>query len=110
MREGVPSLAAFYGKHKDRLDRFEILAIHDSTVKTLEELDIRLAPAVEKVWGGKPLPFPVLVDDRGRTKRAWGVSEVPTVILVDPAGKIVSAGNEETLAEQLAFLEKRLSE
>lgn len=101
MREGIPALSAFHEKHAERRDRFEILAIHDGTAKTLDELDARL--------GGKTLPFPVLLDAEGKTVEAFGVSEFPTVLLVDPAGKIVSVGNEGTLKEQLGLLEQKLS-
>ena len=30
---------SFYEKHQDERDRFEILAFHDGTAKTFEELD-----------------------------------------------------------------------
>ena len=77
-------------------DRFEILAFHDNSVKDLEALDEKLKPIIRARWGGKPLPFPVLMDSTGETVKVYGISAWPTSFLIDPEGKIVEA-DEETL-------------
>ena len=91
----------FYEKHKDQRDRFEILAFHDKAAKTFAELDEKLKPIIKDKWGGKSLPFPILLDDSGETVKAWGIHAFPTVILVDPEGKLVKGGGEEMLEAEL---------
>jgi cytochrome c-type biogenesis protein len=85
----LPELAAFYEKHKDKRDKFEILAFHDPAAKTFEELDKRIAPIQERYWKGKPLPFPILLDASGETISQWGIRAFPTTILIDPEGRQV---------------------
>ena len=46
----------FYDRHKDERDRFEIIAFHDGTAKTFEDLDQKTKDGQEKVWK-KPLPL-----------------------------------------------------
>ncbi len=85
----MPALIEFYNAHKS--DRFEILAFHDDSVKTLAELDDKLAEKKipEKRWGGQPLPFPILLDATGKTLKQYGVHAFPTTIVVDPDGNLV---------------------
>ena len=59
---------ALYDKYSALRDRFEILAFHDATVSTFEELDEKLEPIREKYWAGKSLPFPILLDATRTTK------------------------------------------
>ena len=59
------------------------------------------APIVEKVWAGKQLPFPVLIDGEGKTSSIYGIHSWPTVLLIDPEGHLVKGGGETTLAEKL---------
>ncbi len=91
----------FYEEHKDQRDRFEILAFHDARAKTFAELDEKLAPIIKDKWEGKPLPFPILLDDSGETIKNLGVRGFPTVILIDPEGRLVKGGSEEMLEEEL---------
>lgn len=91
----------FYEEHKDQRDRFEILAFHDARAKTFAELDEKLKPIIKDKWGGKELPFPILLDDSGDTIKTLGVRGFPTVILIDPEGKLVKGGSEEMLEEEL---------
>lgn len=91
----------FYEDHKDQRDRFEILAFHDARAKTLEELDEKLKPIIRDKWGGKELPFPILLDASGETIKALGVRGFPTVILIDPEGRLVKGGSEELLEAEL---------
>ena len=59
----MPKLIKFYETHADLREHFEILAFHDSSAKTIAEIDQKLrdGDVIEKVWDGKNLPFPVLV-------------------------------------------------
>ncbi|NOY41196.1 MAG: TlpA family protein disulfide reductase [Planctomycetes bacterium] len=100
----LPKLTTFCEEHAADRDRFEILAICNTEkeeARTIEAFEGLEAPLVEKVWAGKQLPFPVLVDGEGRTSDVYGISHWPTVLLIDPEGHLVKLGNEATLAEKL---------
>ena len=106
---GLPNLVRFYDEHAGRRDRFEVLAVcldTDGEVTTLAELDRRLAPIVRHVWGGRALPFPVLLDSTFQTWERFGLPGVPTVLLIDPEGKLVE-GDETVLAAKLKATEKK---
>lgn len=92
---------AFYDRHQGERDRFEILAFHDGTAKTFEELDRKTKVVQEKVWK-QPLPFPVLLDASGGTTKRWGVHAFPTTVLIDPEGRLVRGGSEKMLEQKLA--------
>lgn len=104
MRGSMPRLLDLYAEFEDLRDRFEILAFHDPSVATLEELDEKLAPRIEEDWKGRSLPFPILLDDTQETLRAFGISGFPTHVLIDPEGRIVKGGSEALLREKLAGL------
>jgi hypothetical protein len=91
----------FYEAHKADRERFEILAFHDASAKTFEELDEKLKPVVEKRWKGKSLPFPILLDASGQTVKAYGIQAFPTIVLIDPEGRVVKRGSEAMLEEKL---------
>lgn len=98
----LPKLAKFYDDHKSQRDRFEILAICidcDEKMKSIAEVDQALEPIVKHVWGGKPLPFPLLLDPSMTTLERFGVPGYET-ILIDPDGRLAE-GNETTLAGKL---------
>lgn len=92
---------ALHDKYEALQDRFAILAFHDASAKTLEELDEKLAPTVKDAWDGRELPFPILMDSTGDTIRNYGINAFPTVILIDPEGKLVKGGGEKKLEEIL---------
>jgi hypothetical protein len=92
----------FYDAHQDQKDRFAVFAFHSDDVKSFEELDKRLPPIREKHWGGRDLPFPILLDGSGETMKAWGIQGFPTYILIDPEGRIVRGGGVKRLEEELA--------
>ena len=94
----------FYEEHKDQRDKFEILAFHDARAKTFAELDEKLKPIIADKWGGKPLPFPILLDATEETIKAWEIRAFPTIIVIDPEGKLVKGGN---LALLKAALEQK---
>ena len=91
----------FYEEHAADRDRFEVLAFHDEAAKTFAELDPKLADLKEKAWGGKDLPFPILLDASGKTCRDFGIRAFPTTILIDPQGNLVKHGSEDELAVTL---------
>ena len=100
----LPELTTFYQEHAADRDRFEILAICNTEVEktqTIEAYDAIAAPLVEKVWEGKQLPFPVLIDGEGKTSGVYGINFFPTVLLINPQGHLVKFGDKTTLAEKL---------
>jgi hypothetical protein len=94
-------LIRFYEEHRDHRDKFEILAFHDASAKSFEELDPKLVPLQQTYWQGKPLPFPILLDSTGRTIEEYGIHAFPTVILIDPEGRLVKGGGEAMLESKL---------
>jgi hypothetical protein len=97
----LPGLIDLYEAHKEHRDKFEILAFHDGTVKDFAELDKKLERPRQAYWGGRDLPFPVLLDATGQTIKDWGVRAFPTTVLIDPEGKLVGEAGEEELEAKL---------
>jgi HEAT repeat protein len=91
----------FYEEFEDRRDDFEILAFHDDKAQSFAQLDTALAPIRKQVWGGKELPFPILLDHTGTTLRELGIDSFPTTIVLDPEGKLVKQGGEGTVRHHL---------
>jgi hypothetical protein len=90
----LPELMAFYEAHKAQRDKFEILAFccdFGETLQSIAELDRLLEPVKKAVWGGKDLPFPVLLDNTFQTYERFGLegSGVSRTLLIDPEGKLV---------------------
>jgi thiol-disulfide isomerase/thioredoxin len=103
LKRGLPKLVKFYEDHAAQRDRFEILAIcvdPDGEVKSMADVDRRLEPIVRHVWGGKRLPFPVLLDPTFQTWERFGLLGMGDVLLFDPEGRLVK-GDETVLAEEL---------
>ncbi|MHC5010122.1 MAG: thioredoxin domain-containing protein [Planctomycetota bacterium] len=93
-----------YETYAAQREHFEILAFHDATVSSFEELEEKLVPIREKYWEGNRLPFPVLLDATGDTLRAYGISAFPTHVLLDPEGNVVKGNGEKRLEEALEAL------
>jgi hypothetical protein len=94
-------LIDFYEDHKADRDKFEILAFHDAQAKNFAELDKKLEPIIKNTWGGRPLPFPILLDSTGETVEKFGIRAFPTILLIDPEGRLVGEANEEELEKHL---------
>jgi hypothetical protein len=92
----------FYRRHHDDRDRFEVLAFHHPSAKSFEELDEKLKPLIDKYWGGRNLPFPILLDASGATVKSFGIQSYPTTLLIDPEGRIVRGGSETMLVKKLS--------
>ena len=106
MGGSLPRLSKLYERHRQRRDRFEILAVHHAEgVQTLADLDGKLASVVEEVWEGRPLPFPILVDGTGETFEKYQISAIPRLVLIGPDGRLLENGEES-----VEVLEKALAE
>ncbi|SIO65662.1 AhpC/TSA family protein [Singulisphaera sp. GP187] len=103
LSEDLPRLIRFYEEHAPQRDQFEILSIcidFDGELKSMADVDRALAPIVKHVWGGKTLPFPILLDPTFKTWERFGLPGLGTAILIDPDGKLIK-GDESVLAEKL---------
>ncbi len=99
----LPKLMRFYEEHTAQHDQFEIISICidiDGGMKSMADVDRALEPIVKHVWGGKKIPFPILLDPTFKTWERFGLPGLGTVILVDPEGKLTK-GDEDVLAEKL---------
>lgn len=103
LKDGLPRLVRFYEEHSAQRDKFEVLAFcidHDGELKSIADVDRALEPIVENAWGGKELPFPMLLDSTLTTWERFGLEGLGTTILIDPDGKLVR-GDEAALARIL---------
>ena len=95
----------FYDDHATDRDKFEIIALHDGTVKDFAEMDAKLVKVKQDLWHDRDLPFPVLLDaqngDHGATVDTYDIQMFPTTVLIDPEGRMVGEATLETLAEKL---------
>ena len=98
--DSLPDLMQLWDEFPDDRDKFVFLAFHDPHAKDFAELDQKLAPIVRDTWGGRELPFPILLDATGETVKEYGIRSWPTTILIDPAGNVVR-GTEESLRKHL---------
>jgi thiol-disulfide isomerase/thioredoxin len=95
----MPNLMKLHDKYKDR--GLVIVAVHDDSVASIEEMDGKLVEA-RKFWGGRDLPFLVALDGGGQTRvrgggqyvagattAAYLVPYFPTTVLVGRDGNVV---------------------
>jgi hypothetical protein len=102
----LPELMAFHDAHQSQHDRFEILAFccdFSEAIASIAELERHLEPVRKNVWGGRDLPFPVLLDNTFQTYVRLGLegNGVSNILLIDPQGRLVE-GDLKMLAAKLA--------
>ena len=101
----LPAWMDFCEDHAADRGAFEILAFHDSRAKSFAELDEKLGPIIRRLWRGRSLPFPILLDATGQTVSNYGISKWPTTLLIDPEGHLVKLPDgmhaDEFLASKL---------
>jgi hypothetical protein len=71
-------------------EHFEIVAIEIQS-KNIAKLKKSLKKLETKLWKGEALPFPVLLDDNGKTNKAYKAQAYPTCYLISPEGKVTMA-------------------
>ncbi len=96
----IPALTKFYEDHAAQRDRFEIVCICNTEpeIKSMSDLDRELKPVVKTIWQGKPIPFPIVLDDTLESNANFG--QTASKLLFNPEGRLVP-GDEKTLAEKL---------
>jgi thiol-disulfide isomerase/thioredoxin len=105
LKRSIPELMQFYEEHAKQRDRFEILSFcldPEGELKSLADMDRSLKPVIEHVWGGKTIPFPILLDNTFATWESFGLAGMGTTLLIDPEGNLVDGG--------LDLLKQKLSE
>ncbi len=92
-----------------------VIAVHDASVASIEEMESKTQRAREKYWGGRDLPFLIALDGESKTAKesqrvhgttmdAYGIQHLPTPLLIDREGRIQGAINIHTAKEVLAGL------
>ncbi len=95
---GLPAMMELVDDNPASRDKFVVLAIHGPGADDFADLDRKLVPIVRDVWNGRELPFPILLDDDGKTFAAYGIQAIPTTIVINPEGKVTVGGDEEMRA------------
>jgi len=92
-----------------------IIAVHDDSLGSIEELQQKLKALSEKRWSGQQIPFAIALDGGGKTKiegtersargattAAYGIQGWPTSVLIDKNGNVVKKfhpSNPDTIEE-----------
>ncbi|MCI0332424.1 MAG: redoxin domain-containing protein [Planctomycetes bacterium] len=100
----MPRLVKLYEEFHDR--GLEVIAVHDSSAKSLDELEEKIAPVRKRLWEDRDLPFPIALDGeteetlpdskvrmRGKMTATYGITRWPTAILIDRQGNVVGEFN-----------------
>jgi len=97
-RTEIPAILALYAIH--RPSGLEVLAVN----LTDQEVRRHVQPFVTEMR----MTFPVLLDERGRTRRSYRLRGVPTTVFVDTAGvvRLLHPGpiDSEALARGLSLI------
>jgi peroxiredoxin len=109
--EHKPDLVKLRDKYQ--ADGLVVLALHDPSLKTLDEMNAKMGPVLRRVFKGDPPKLAMALDGMGEksTFAAYGIQAVPAVILIDKRGRIVRryhhAGTPELEADVRASLSDR---
>jgi len=114
----MPGLAELHREFEGR--PLVILALHDQSVQSRAEYDRKIAVPRQRSWGGRDLPFRVLLDrpdpetavgrypeGNGTTVKRYGVLAFPTVLVIDRDGTFVEYVSEH---DRLKLLLRQLVE
>lgn len=109
----LPKLADLHRQYEGR--PLAIIAVHDQSVQSREDYDRRIAFTRRRVWGGRDLPFQVLLDrplqhrsdvftseGDGVTINRYGITGFPTLLVIDHEGRLVervSLANRDRLPQ-----------
>jgi len=88
-----------------------VLAIHDSSLKTLDEMNAKMEPILNNVFDGNPPKLPMALDGAGANSvfEAYGIYAVPAVMLIDQEGRIVRRYHHAGIPELEADVRSLLS-
>ncbi|HEX4796899.1 MAG TPA: TlpA disulfide reductase family protein [Humisphaera sp.] len=96
----MPDLMALHDQFKDK--GLVIIAVHNDTADSIEDMDRKLDETRHKQWAGRDLPFPIALDGGGETRftgsslttygattAAYGIQSFPTSLLIGPDGVVI---------------------
>jgi hypothetical protein len=83
----MPAVVALHDKFADQ--NLVVIAVHDGSVKSIAEMDERIAGTRQTRWFGRDLPFLIALDGDGATTAAFGITTFPTPLLIDRDGNVV---------------------
>jgi thiol-disulfide isomerase/thioredoxin len=88
----------------------QVVAVHDGSLKSIEELNEHLEDIAKRYWGGKDLGLPIALDGSGDDSvlRTYGITAVPAVILIDQEGRVVRRFHHAGVPELKAEIERLL--
>jgi thiol-disulfide isomerase/thioredoxin len=114
----MPHLAELHREFAGR--PLAILALHDQSVQSRAEYDRKIAVTRRRLWGGRDLPFRVLLDrpdpdkadDRdpegtGTTAKRYSIQGFPTLFVIDRDGTLVEEVSDD---DRLNLLVRQLVE
>ncbi len=93
----MPELMKLHDELHDQ--GLEIIAVHDSSLPSLEELNKQLEAPKKNLWNGRDLPFRVAIagkdsdsqqETQGTAISDYGINAFPTTLLLAPDGTVVS--------------------
>ncbi len=115
----MPELMQLHDTYKDK--GLVVIAVHDDSVESIEEMDKKLEKIKAGIWNGRDLPFLVALDGggetqieghvekaRGATTAAYGIDSFPTKVLIDRSGRVIGPMRKGN--DGLEMLKKALDE
>ncbi len=103
-------------------NKLTVIAVHDDSVTSLEEMDRKLKDIKKRIWMGNDIDFPIALDGGGETRiegsdnsvkgattAAYGIQSFPTTILIGPDGNVRGQFHAPSLEEKLKGLEGLLN-
>jgi thiol-disulfide isomerase/thioredoxin len=96
----MPELMKLHDQFKDK--GLVVVAVHDDTAESIEDMDRKLVAVRKETWGGRDLPFLVALDGggatrirgtsitaSGKTTARFGITQFPTTLLIGPDGTVL---------------------
>ena len=93
-------LSRLYEEYAEHHKQFEVIAVLDSNVRSLAELDEQMRTIVGEQWTQHPPKFPLAIDRNGETVKAYSAIRGSAYRVIDPDGYVVG--------DSLRALERRL--
>lgn len=103
LEEKVPGLIDFYKRNESHRDRFEVIGLFldlSGKIDSVDSLEEKLEPIRKHVWGGRAIPFPIVLGNTFSNWERYAIQGLGDYLLIDPEGRMVR-GDLETLQQIL---------
>lgn len=103
LREEVPGLIDFYKRNESHRNRFEVIGLFldlSGKIDSVDSLKEKLEPIRKYVWGGRAIPFPIVLDNTFSNWERYAIQGLGDYLIIDPEGRMVR-GDLETLQQIL---------